>query len=62
MGTSQALAERNVADQQGEPAHTERKHDYVHHGVIPLTGGMPERLYDRRKPDKESRGITRNKH
>jgi hypothetical protein len=31
MATSQALAERNVADQKGEPAHADHKHEDIEH-------------------------------
>jgi hypothetical protein len=31
MATSQALAERNVADEQGEAGYTESKHEQVEH-------------------------------
>ena len=34
MGTSQALAERDIADQQGEGADAENEHDQIEHGYL----------------------------
>jgi hypothetical protein len=39
MATSQALAEGNVADEQGEPAHTESEHDQVEHRILLRANG-----------------------
>jgi hypothetical protein len=39
MGTSQALAKRDVADEQGEPAHTESEHDQVEHRILLRANG-----------------------
>jgi hypothetical protein len=36
MATSQALTEHDVADERGECAHTEGKHDHIKHQELSL--------------------------
>jgi hypothetical protein len=40
MATSQALAERDIADQQGEPADAKREHDQVEHRTLLRASAM----------------------
>jgi hypothetical protein len=61
MGTSQALAERDVADEQDKPADTENEHDQVEHRILLCTNacaGVLRREGDRCIGNRDGRTVA----